>query len=514
MPLIRERVPQQLGIAGDCSIDPMTAVALGAAIFAESRDWAATATTRKPSRASATTGGSLDVTFDYQARTTADQAILRARVKSRAVGYEVQVDSHEGWTSGRKALADGFEAKLPLRGVGEHHFHANVFDPAGRPVPSASTDLVIVRAHASARAMPATHNIAVKVRESEFNERNTLDILLEKGAKLPTEGVRRVRAARTLKPDEAEHIDIELFQQDRPQAPQPELNLLIGAFRIEGKDLTDGHTLRKGDEIEFHWQMDESGVLTASVGLPTLRLHLAERRFYVPQAGHQSFEGEDGTRLAATALDEAEHDLERAETIVGNGAAGGLEALRRQLARQREELERAFDADANRSLTEEARRLRQDVAILINLPEHRGAALGCELSELKSGFNYRGREIADPRQIKRFDELADSAAREIERGGPGLDTAQRQLDEMRSMMRRVLWSDPPFLAEIFNAVAEESYLAIDPELHARQVGAGRKALLRGDIEGLRDILFELIGNRMTLGTGGEAATVLATIVRA
>ena len=62
--------------------------------------------------------------------------------------------------------------------------------------------------------------------------------------------------------------------------------------------------------------------------------------------------------------------------------------------------------------------------------------------------------------------------------------------------------------------ALESYLAIDPELHARQVEAGRKALLRGDIEDLRDILFELIGNRMTLGTAGETATVLATIVRA
>ncbi len=72
MPLIRERVPQQLGIAGDFTIDPMTAVVLGAAIFAESRDWSAAASTRKPSRASATTTGPLDVTFDYQARTTGD----------------------------------------------------------------------------------------------------------------------------------------------------------------------------------------------------------------------------------------------------------------------------------------------------------------------------------------------------------------------------------------------------------------------------------------------------------
>jgi len=63
-------------------------------------------------------------------------------------------------------------------------------------------------------------------------------------------------------------------------------------------------------------------------------------------------------------------------------------------------------------------------------------------------------------------------------------------------------------------VAEEGFLAIDLEHHRRQVDAGRKALLRAHLEGLRDLLFELIGNRMRLGAGGEAATVLASIMRA
>lgn len=39
MPMIRERVPQELGIATEPGLDPMTAVATGAAIFAESREW-------------------------------------------------------------------------------------------------------------------------------------------------------------------------------------------------------------------------------------------------------------------------------------------------------------------------------------------------------------------------------------------------------------------------------------------------------------------------------------------
>ena len=37
MPCVRDRVPRELGIPADLSTDPMTAVAIGAAIFCESR---------------------------------------------------------------------------------------------------------------------------------------------------------------------------------------------------------------------------------------------------------------------------------------------------------------------------------------------------------------------------------------------------------------------------------------------------------------------------------------------
>ena len=195
MPLVRDRVPQQLGIAGDCSVDPMTAVALGAAIFAESRDWSAAASIRKPSRGSATTTGPLQVAYDYQARTTGEQVVLRVRVQRPAAGHDLEVES-DGWTSGRCKLADGLEIGLPLRTVGEHRFRVTVFDPQGRPVPSASAELTIVRTYASASAIPATHSLAVKLLESDLSEVNTLVIFLQKGTSLAGRGRPRLRCVR------------------------------------------------------------------------------------------------------------------------------------------------------------------------------------------------------------------------------------------------------------------------------------------------------------------------------
>ena len=42
------------------------------------------------------------------------QPLVRACLKNPAVGYEIQVDFQEGWTSGRSELMDGLEVKLPL----------------------------------------------------------------------------------------------------------------------------------------------------------------------------------------------------------------------------------------------------------------------------------------------------------------------------------------------------------------------------------------------------------------
>ena len=85
MPWIRERVPRELGIAADLSVDPMTAVAMGAAIYAESREWAASSTKRKATRASTEVAPDLGLKFDYQARTTQDSVRLRVRAESDAV---------------------------------------------------------------------------------------------------------------------------------------------------------------------------------------------------------------------------------------------------------------------------------------------------------------------------------------------------------------------------------------------------------------------------------------------
>jgi len=43
--------------------------------------------------------------------------------------------------------------------------------------------------------------------------------------------------------------------------------------------------IKEGDPVFFHWSMNDSGVLTVSVELPSLRQRFSSGRFYVDQEG-------------------------------------------------------------------------------------------------------------------------------------------------------------------------------------------------------------------------------------
>ena len=99
MPYVRECVGFELGIALDTSIDPMTSVARGAAIYASGRDWSGSGDVRtKTVRETKTVESPLSLSFEYVDNTAASE--IRLRVKSSAVaipsGTVIQVDAENG----------------------------------------------------------------------------------------------------------------------------------------------------------------------------------------------------------------------------------------------------------------------------------------------------------------------------------------------------------------------------------------------------------------------------------
>ena len=162
---LRDKVCQELGVEGSTEVNPMTAVAEGAAIFAESIDWTTKDNARKSSKGSLSTGGDLKLTLNYIARTPETSA--RVMVQSGEPippGCEFQIDSLDtGWTSGRVPLANGAFITVMLPKPNINIFSVSAFDAEGNPLKLAQSSIMITRTAATIEAIPASYSIGVEV---------------------------------------------------------------------------------------------------------------------------------------------------------------------------------------------------------------------------------------------------------------------------------------------------------------------------------------------------------------
>ena len=246
---LRDKVAFELGIAPSTDVNPMTAVAEGAAVFAESIDWASQSRGRKSARGAISAGGALDLSFNYIARTPDSKARVVAKVGgTAAAGTEFQIDSLDtGWSSGRMALKDGATVELSLAKPGENTFKVFVFDSKGGPVALKEDKIVIARTAASIDAIPASHSIGVEARE-KLGGRLVLDYLVREGDQLPKKGKKVFKAEESLKAGSAGSIKFKLWEGEIADPIND--NRFIGMFEIKGSDFDDG-VIAAGAELHL-----------------------------------------------------------------------------------------------------------------------------------------------------------------------------------------------------------------------------------------------------------------------
>jgi molecular chaperone DnaK len=514
MPIVRSRVPEQLGIASDLDSDPMTAVAFGAAIFAESRDWSGTTLTSKPTRATAAAGGTVKIEYGYPERTS--DARIRIRVKPQAAsqgkGYRLQIDSDTGWTSGQLPL-DGTNSinDVPVANRGDNQFRVMVFDGAGNPIRDAETRLVVKRTDASSSGTPITHTIAVKVVENEGGlSRNKLVALVEKGQLIPASGVKSYRAANEVRGGAPGGVDFEVYQME-PGVTDPELNLHVGSFPLQSSLLEIGDVIRRGDAVNVHWDLNENGLLNCALEVPSIGRRFDTGKMFTDQGARKSFEGQEGEALANSELDTTAVELDELNRAIG--AKGGAEAgeLGRRLAEQRENLKTSFEADTRRSIVEEGRAIRQQISRIKNRPENVGAVITEETDRLVQDYNTIVRPHASRSTNDRFDALAGQVREALRHGRA--DDARKTHSEMMAIFITNAKDNPGFQVDMFLAFARERHLAIDKILHDRLVQEGQACIDRNDLEGLRRTIGRVLENQIPTNANRAASAALAGLMQ-
>lgn len=508
-PVIRDLVSRELGIPADHKTDPMTAVARGAAIFSESRDWSVEKGQRKAARGSvSTSGGQLTAQLDFTARSADENARLRIKADTSGGEYRFNVSGPNGFDTGWGALDQKATISLPLPKPGKHVFKVQIEQADGKK--ACDDQLVeIVRTEATAAAIHATRTVSVKVAQGPASERrNVLHPLIEKGTALPVEGVTSYKLREKLVGGTPDRFEVELYDH-ADGVDSPDLNLAIGIFAIPADDILEaGQVLAAGTEVNIHWQMDDNGLIRCEISIPSIQVHSERKNFYNPQAGQDRFDGEEGGSLAEAKLVQAQAAINDARSAIGDDSK--LDGLQRRVARQHELLSNSSDAEARRAVTEEALHVQQELARLKEAPEHRRAVLLQEIEQIEEGVADLV-DSFDPETVERLNTLLRSAREEI--SNKNWSEVRQLVQQARTIFQRALVQQPGFILHMFETLSGERHSALDKNLHDRLVQEGGQCLESGDIEGVREVVGAILRNRMPSESESGGVAILSSLMR-
>lgn len=498
---LRDKVAFELGIPGSTDVNPMTAVAEGASLFAESIDWSSRNHSRKSTRGQISSGGDLAVSFNYIARTPNAKAKIAVQLTGQAVaGAELQIDSIDtGWTSGRLPLKHGITIDVTLAKAGDNIFKVFVFDSMGGPIALGQDKIIITRTAATVDAIPASHSIAIEALD-KLGGRAGLDYLVRSGDSLPKKGTKPFKAGETLKAGSTDSLKFKLWEGeiDDPIAD----NRPIGVLRISGSDFDDG-VIPAGADLVCEYEILDSGNIRLEVSVPCIGGTFdSGKNFYSRQEGQIDY-----TSATTMVIEEGERTRHRIDEISEKVDDPKLEQARQKL-------ESAISLDPDENETEKSQDAMEKVHAARRLlaqvrQEHLKDIRQIDLDRAVSFFDDHIRQHARPSEASSFDNLAKTAQSSIDRNDKNFEP---HLAELNSKIFGVLWRQDWFVIERFKHLISAPHRFTDKHQFAELMQAGEQAVRSDDIERLRIVVAHL--SMIQIGGGSiDASFEAANIIR-
>lgn len=489
--MLLDYVSFQLGLPADTQIDPMTAVAEGAALFAESIDWSSATRPRKPTRGIISTTGKFNLAFEYIARTLDSKARIVAKTDdSNVLGMHFQVESRDtGWSSGRLDLKNNITIDVLLSKNGDNTFQVFVFDASGGPVAIDQDVIIITRTAAMVDAIPASSSIIIETLERMGSTATKRRVLVEKGLPLPHKGVKIFKAAEALRAGGPGALVFNLFEGE---IENPEDNQPVGSLKITGEDFDTG-VISPGDKLDCEFEVSDSGRVSLSVSVSNVGA-MKSGEFYSRTGGHD-FESANARQFV---MDESRVMMDRVDRFAEKLAQDHpkLDAARDKLLDADDLAQREEDPEACKQGLEnvfEAKRMLAQVR-----KENLKTIRQTELDNVTDFFQNNLRQYARPSEVTAFQNLARTAQRDKDNINSG--KFEDDLDKLKGMNFHILWRQDWFVVDTFQRFSKEEFRFTDKAMFHQLVRVGNEAVKSDDMENLRNVVASLYQIRIYYDT--------------
>ena len=272
-PYIQSLLRKRFNIELENSIDPMTAVGLGAAMFAVTKEfpddiW------DKIKEESRSVDSPYEIQIEAESNSNNIQAPIFGRVITDAcdpASLSIEVSRLDGgWSSGRLALdEDGiFQLDVMLLETSssrQSSFRTTVYDQKNRAVLTVEEPNIWFRFPGAVDSLPS--GLIVELAGNE------IDVLVKRGTSLPCREVGYYRTLKTLRKGSAENVlEINLRESTtsvfgtRPMFA--DCHVKVGTLLIKGDDEKVSRDIPQGSEVELGIEVDESRVIKLRAYIP------------------------------------------------------------------------------------------------------------------------------------------------------------------------------------------------------------------------------------------------------
>ncbi len=489
---LRDKVSFELGIKGDISdVNPMTAVAEGASIFAESiTEWGTKDNLiAKENDDVITSTEALAFTFvtPNQGRTPDDTSKIIVRIDGQdPTDYVFQVNGlDDGSTSGQLPLKHGQLVDVNLTKSGENTFEVKVYDAAGNTIKQ--DKIVITRTVANIDEIPSSSSIFVEASR-KIGGRPVPAYLVSEGDKLPKKDEIILKAGELLEAGSSHSLNFKLWEGEIDDYISD--NRPVGFLQIKGSDLTEG-TIPANTDLKCSYEFTSGGDVKFEVEVGSEVIPKIFDDFYDYKKEEKEDKEKATPSKASQIADEGIQIRKRIDYILKSVEDQKLkldEDSREKLNKAREKLESAIKLDPEESDTEMIQKAYEGILQAKQQfyqvrKGNRKEIQQRELDDAVRFFDMYSRRFARSIEVTEFDKLAETTQRSIDNND---DDFNEHLEELWLRYYRILWRQNWFVIEQFKYYADSPHLFADQDRYEELVHIGKNLMDHPDIKPIID----------------------------
>lgn len=261
---LRRMLKEQFTCKIDTSIDPMTSVARGAALFASTKTIPEGLQQRDYQK--------LQLKLKYPETTVEIEENLGVMLDREKCGDDIPKDLHlevtrgdGGWSSGKVKFEEAEIVEVMLEAGKANVFKITVTDGKGIQVESEPSSITMIQGMKAAKAT-LPHSICIDSIIAESGKQRLVALEgLEKNNTLPAKGKGMFKTQKVLRPGNSEDVLIIPIIEGEP-GERSQLNVTAAVINCSGDELAA--LLPQGSDVELSVMIDESRRITLSAYFP------------------------------------------------------------------------------------------------------------------------------------------------------------------------------------------------------------------------------------------------------